>query len=65
MRVKELQIEIEQLPAEEFAQLRRWFIEKDWDQWDQQLEADVASGRLDILLEEAKQAKEQNSLENL
>ena len=65
MRVKELQTEIERLPAEEFAELRRWFVEKDWEQWDQQLEEDVASGKLDFLLEEAKQAKKQDTLENL
>lgn len=64
MGVKELQTEIEQLPAEEFAELRRWIIEKDWEQWDKQLEEDVASGKIDFLLEEAKQAKKQNTLKD-
>ena len=53
IKIKELQIEIEALPDSDFQQLRQWFADKDWEKWDDQLETDVASGRLDFLLNEA------------
>jgi hypothetical protein len=53
--IEQIQSEIESLPQEDFQQLRAWFAEKDWLLWDKQLEADVADGKLDFLLEEAKQ----------
>ena len=39
--------------AEEVAQLRAWFLKFDWALWDQQLERDVAAGKLDVLAEKA------------
>ena len=56
MNIEKLQMEIESLPEEEFSRLRRWFAEKDWERWDQELELDVAAGKLDFLLEEAWEA---------
>lgn len=47
-------------PYSEFARLRKWFAEKDWEMWDKQIEIDVAAGKLDFLIEEARAAKEQN-----
>lgn len=62
MRVEQLQLEIESLPRKEFMQLWRWFMEKDWERWDQQLELGIAAGKLDFLLEEAMTAKTQGKL---
>ena len=45
--------QIKSLSAEEVAQLRAWFAEFDWALWDQQLERDVAAGKLDVLAEKA------------
>jgi len=64
-KVEQLQIEIEALPEEDFSRLRRWFAEKDWELWDNQLESDVAAGRLDLLLDEASAAKMQGKLREL
>ncbi|MEZ4590810.1 MAG: hypothetical protein R3D55_06665 [Chloroflexota bacterium] len=64
-QMEQLQQEIERLSDEEFLALRRWFAEKDWERWDQQLETDVQSGKLDFLLEEAQAAKQQNKLQEL
>lgn len=44
---------IEQLPADELARLRRWFLEFDAAVWDAQIEADAAAGKFDALAEEA------------
>jgi len=65
MIVEQLQMEIEALPNEEFTRLRQWFAEKDWERWDRQLEADVASGKLDFLIEEASTAKRDGILREL
>lgn len=65
MQVEQLQKEIEALSEEEFSQLRQWFAEKDWNRWDQQIETDVASGKLDFLIVEASMAKRQGTLRDL
>jgi hypothetical protein len=64
-QVEHIQAEIEALSEEDFSRLRKWFAEKDWQRWDEQLEADVAAGKLDFLLEEAKAAKAQGKLRGL
>lgn len=43
-----------QLSADEQAAFRAWYAEFDAEEWDRQLEADVAAGRLDWLVEEAR-----------
>ena len=65
MKVEQLQREIEALPEKEFSRLRRWFIEKDWERWDQQLESDAGAGKLDFLVEEGAAAKAQGKLSDL
>jgi len=65
MKVEQLQTEIEALSEEDFARLRKWFAERDWEQWDRQLETDVAAGKLDFLLKEASAAKAQGKLREL
>ena len=44
---------IEQLPPEELAKFRRWFLDFDAAAWDAQIEADAAAGKFDALAEEA------------
>lgn len=65
MKFEQLQTEIEALPEKDFLRLRRWFADKDWLRWDNQLEKDIAAGRLDFLLEEAASAKAQGTLRDL
>jgi hypothetical protein len=52
-KVESLEQEVEQLALEELAAFRAWFIERDWQAWDRELEQDVAAGRLDHLADEA------------
>jgi hypothetical protein len=54
MQIEQPQTEIETLSEEEFAQLRRWFAEKDRERWDQQIESDAASGKPDLLINKAR-----------
>lgn len=65
MQVEQLKTEIKMLSDEDFVRLRRWFAEKDWERWDQQLETDSASGKFDFLLEEAMRAKQEETLQEL
>ena len=45
--------------------LKHWLQEKDWDEWDRQIEADSASGKLDFLITEAIEEKAKGTLGKL
>ena len=64
-RLEELALAIESLPENEYSQFRRWFLERDWEKWDRQIEADSTSGKLDFLTKEAQDAKDKRTLKNL
>jgi len=51
--VKEIEEAVVRLSAPDLAAFRDWFAEFDAAQWDQQIEADIAAGRLDALADEA------------
>ena len=61
----EIQQAIAELPEAEYAQLSRWFHERDWEQWDSQIEQDSCDGKLDFLLAQAYQAKADGTLREL
>jgi hypothetical protein len=52
-KVGEIGAAVQGLSATDLAAFGDWFAEFDGDAWDRQIEADVASGRLDALAEEA------------
>mgnify|MGYP003378780164 CR=1 FL=1 len=52
--VSEITGAVRQLPKRELARFRKWFAEYDAAAWDQQLNRDVAAGRLDRLAREAE-----------
>ena len=52
-RVESLEKEVAKLTPEELAAFRVWFLEHDWQEWDRQLEEDVAAGKLDKFAAEA------------
>ncbi len=56
MTLEALKTEIEALPEEQFAELWRWMAEREWGQWDDELEVDITEGKLDFLLLEAAEA---------
>ncbi len=49
-RIEEIQEAIEVLKSEEYARFRRWLTERDWQRWDEQIENDMAAGKLDFLM---------------
>ena len=64
-RIEELERAVTSLPEEEYSQFRRWFLDRDWEKWDREIEADAASGKLDFLRQEAAEAKKNNQLKDL
>ena len=64
-RFEELVTAVSNLPEKEYRQFRQWFLERDWEKWDRQIEEDSASGRLDFLAREAREAKKGGKLRNL
>lgn len=54
-RIESLVRAVEALGEDELSEFRAWFAEYDSAAWDQQLERDVRTGRLDDLADEALQ----------
>ena len=63
--IDDIKAAIQALPESEFVLLRRWFSEQDWEKWDRQLEDDAKAGRLNFLIEEARNEKAGGTLRNL
>jgi hypothetical protein len=64
-RIEEIENAVTSLPIEEYRQFREWFLERDWTQWDKQIEADSNSGKLNFIVKEAKEEKNRGDLRNL
>jgi hypothetical protein len=52
-RVEQIEQAVLSLPPEDLAAFRAWFIAFDADRWDDQIEKDALSGKLDALANEA------------
>ncbi len=51
--VQEIKSAIGSLPHKEYMRLLSWIHERDWKEWDRQLESDVAAGKLDFFVRES------------
>ncbi len=60
--VEEIKSAIVSLSQEEYKRLRVWFTERDWKEWDREIERDSSSGKLNFLMEEAVTQKNQGRL---
>ena len=52
MSLEEIKEAVDQLSHEERSHFRQWFLEKDAEAWDREMEEDAKAGRLDFLAEE-------------
>ena len=52
--IENLEQKVRSLSSEELSEFRTWFIEYDQQAWDQQIEADLKSGKLDKIISEAQ-----------
>jgi hypothetical protein len=64
-RIEEIENAVASLPAEKYRQFRQWFLERDWAQWDKEIQADSDSGKLDFLMKEAMEEKSRGDLRNM
>jgi hypothetical protein len=53
MTLQELEQTVSHLPPDELARFREWFLEFDAACWDEKIEKDAATGRLDDLADAA------------
>lgn len=53
MSVIELEKAVSSLTSEELKEFRGWFADFEMAEWDKQIEADSAAGRLDPMIEKA------------
>jgi hypothetical protein len=65
MDVKEIETAISQLPPAQVAELADWFDEFRAQLWDKQIEHDSDCGRLQTLLDEARQDLESGCCKSL
>jgi hypothetical protein len=53
MSLENIENAILSLPSHEFERLRAWFFDLDYARWDEQIEQDIADGKLETLAQEA------------
>jgi hypothetical protein len=53
-RVEEIEAAIESLPPEEYRRIVQWLLLREQRRWDEQMDADSATGKLDFLFDEAE-----------
>ena len=54
--LEHIEDEIRNMSAEELARFRKWFLEFDSRQWDEEIEKDAKAGNLDKIAEQAIQS---------
>lgn len=60
-RVEEIEEAIDRLPPADFRRFAEWFRQREQQRWDEQMDRDSASGKLDFLFDEAD--RESNAAE--
>ena len=65
LSVEEIKSALASLFQEDYARLRDWFSERDWEKWDEEIEKDSAAGKLDFLVKEAVAEKNLGLLKKL
>jgi hypothetical protein len=61
-RVEEIEAAIQHLPPEEYQRLVQWFRSREQARWDEQMDRDSSTGKLDFLFEEAERESAQGLL---
>ncbi len=52
-KLEQIETAILSLSDQDFEALKQWFTDLDYEHWDQQIEHDIANGRLDTFAQEA------------
>ena len=51
--LEQIEAAILSLPSTEFEKLRLWFLDLDYERWDEQIEQDIEDGKLEAFAQEA------------
>jgi hypothetical protein len=51
--IEQIETAILTLPLNDFEKLRQWFFDLDYQRWNEQLEQDIADGKLETFAQEA------------
>lgn len=65
MTMEEIKNAVISLPVQEYRKFRDWFLERDWAQWDKQIQADSDCGELYFLVNGAMDEKRRGTLKEL
>jgi hypothetical protein len=63
--VSDLQKAILALSESEYAELRRWMVDEDWERWEREFDEDVKAGLLDELAADALKARDEGDVRPL
>ena len=63
--VTDLQKAILALSESEYAELRRWMVDEDWERWEREFDEDVKAGLLDELAADALKARDEGDVRPL
>ena len=55
MSVEELELAVQKLPQPDYARFAAWFAEFQAERWDRQIEEDLRTGRLDAVMQRARE----------
>ena len=64
MSLAEIKSAVNELSVKELAELAAFMRERDGAAWDQQIEEDAGSGKLDFLFDEAERAEREGTLKD-
>jgi hypothetical protein len=53
-RVEEIEAAIKELSPEEYRRILQWFLLREQGRWDEEIDADSVTGKLDFLFDEAE-----------
>jgi hypothetical protein len=51
--LEQIEAAILSLPSTEFEKLKLWFLDLDYERWDEQIEQDIEDGKLEAFAQEA------------
>ena len=61
----DIKARVEHLPPAQKAELRSWFLERDHLDWDAEIARDLAAGKLDAVIAEAKADRDAGRIREL
>lgn len=63
--IEQVKSDIAALPRRDYNELLQWLSDRDWQQWDEQIQMDSDAGKLDFLIEEAVEEDRKGVLRSL